>query len=130
MANQSVTILPRLKTLQIQYWRHFQKNDGPVISNSIETSINYRTVVFLEMSWILYLQCLKSWKCRYWSIHHQVTNHKNCCLIYHCSLAEISNWKLRNTVRPLFGKPVRPSLFHQQKTLEQHLNITVLLEFV
>ena len=37
MTNQSVTTLPRLKTLQIQYSRHFQKNDGPVINRRFDT---------------------------------------------------------------------------------------------
>ena len=30
MTNKSVMTLPRVKTLQIQYSRHFHKNDGPV----------------------------------------------------------------------------------------------------
>ena len=35
ITNQSVMTLPKLKTLQIQYSRHFQKNDGPVLKKRL-----------------------------------------------------------------------------------------------
>ena len=42
MTNQSVTTLPRLKTLQIQYSRHFKKNDDPVVNRRFDTSVVFK----------------------------------------------------------------------------------------